>query len=120
MRFPNLRYGKLAEFLHYAGGRPVKQLARELRRSERSIQNWMAGRERVPFWAPELLRLKAFEHWSRVREMTWSIQDTKVSARACAQLAASTPCAANDPIIQYPALVQLELIPEAPATRWIA
>ncbi|WP_124524414.1 hypothetical protein [Burkholderia sp. Bp8989] len=117
MRYPNLRYGKPAELQHYAAGRTLAQLARELRRSERCVRDWLAGRERLPFWVPELLRLRQFEHWQRVREMTWAAQDAKVSARACARLAASKPCAANDPIIQYPALVQLELIPDAPEPR---
>lgn len=120
MRYPNLRYGNPAEFRHYADGRPLKQLARELRRSERSVHDWLTGRERVPFWVPELLRLRQFEHGQRVRQMTWAMQDAKISARACAAFAAAVPCAANDPIAQYPALVQLELIPPAPAARWTA
>ena len=120
MRYPNLRYGNPAEFRHYASGRTIKQLARELRRSERSVHDWLVGRERVPFWVPELLRLRLFEHAERVRQMTWATRDAKVSAAACRAFATSTPCAANDPIAQYPAVVQLELIPPAPAERWIA
>ncbi|WP_175899108.1 helix-turn-helix domain-containing protein [Burkholderia vietnamiensis] len=120
MRYPNLRYGNPAELRHYADGRSIKQLARELRRSERSVHDWLTGRERVPFWVPELLRLRSFEHWHRVREMTWATIEAKESARACATFAAAVPCAANDPIAQYPALVQLELIPPAPAARWTA
>ncbi|TCW87425.1 hypothetical protein C5O80_05825 [Burkholderia sp. SRS-46] len=109
MKFPNLRYGNPAEFRHYASGRTLKQLARALRRSERCIHDWLTGRARLPFWVPELLRLREFEHWHRVREMTWAIRDARASVRVCAMLAAATPCAANDPIIQYPALAQLEL-----------
>ncbi|WP_419683815.1 hypothetical protein ACN22W_09585 [Burkholderia theae] len=120
MKYPNQRYGNPAELRHYAADRPIKQLARELRRSERTVHDWLVGRERVPFWVPELLRLRRYEHGNRVREMTWAAHDEKISARSCAQHAASAPCAANDPIIQYPALVQLELIPPAPAERWIA
>ncbi|CAI8692891.1 hypothetical protein [Burkholderia sp. IT-111MI5] len=120
MKYPNLRYGNPAEFSYYAAGRPLKQLARELRRSERSVHDWLTGRERVPFWVPELLRLRRIEHAQRVQEMTWAIRSAKISAAACAAFATSTPCAANDPIIQYPALVQLELIPPAPAVRWSA
>ncbi|WP_338340606.1 hypothetical protein [Burkholderia vietnamiensis] len=120
MRYPNLRYGNLTELRHYADGRTIKQLARELRRSERSVHDWLTGRERVPFWVPELLRLRQFEHGERVRYMTWAIQSAKISLRVCAAFAAAVPCAANDPIAQYPALVQLELIPPAPAARWTA
>ncbi|KVA74072.1 hypothetical protein WM36_17135 [Burkholderia ubonensis] len=120
MKFPNLRYGNTAEFRHYASGRTVQQLARALRRSERCIHDWLTDRARVPFWVPELLRLWQFEHGERVRQMTWAMQDAKTSARACAAFAAATSCAANDPIVQYPQVVQLELIPDAPATRWSA
>ncbi|PRE65502.1 hypothetical protein C6P96_08565 [Burkholderia multivorans] len=84
------------------------------------MHDWLTGRERVPFWVPELLRLRRFEHWHRVRQMTWATIAAKESARVCAAFAAAVPCAANDPIAQYPALVQLELIPPAPAERWIA
>lgn len=120
MKYPNQRYGNPAEFRHYAAGRPIKHLARELRRSERTVHDWLVGRERVPFWVPELLRLRLVDHAQRVREMTWATRDAKFSAAACAAFATSTPCAANDPIAQYPAVVQLELIPSAPAIRWIA
>ncbi|MDN7873859.1 hypothetical protein [Burkholderia aenigmatica] len=120
MKYPNQRYGNPAELRHYAAGRSIKHLARELRRSERTVHDWLVGRERVPFWVPELLRLRRLAHEERVRQMTWATHDEKVSVRACAAFARSTPCAANDPIAQYPAVVQLELIPPAPAERWIA
>jgi hypothetical protein len=115
MRYPNLRYGKLAELQHYAAARTLQQLARELRRSERSVRDWLTGRERVPFWVPELLRLREYEHWQRVRETTWQIRDDRASRRACAHRAAATPFAANDP--RAGRLVQLELIPATPAPR---
>ncbi|KWK49889.1 hypothetical protein WT81_29470 [Burkholderia stagnalis] len=84
------------------------------------FHDWLTDRARVPFWVPELLRLRELERWLRFREMTWAMQDAKTSARACAAFAAATSCAANDPIVQYPQVVQLELIPDAPATRWSA
>lgn len=54
---------------YYAQGRSLKELARELRRSERSVRDWLTGRERVPWWAPELLRLRDMEHGIRLRQM---------------------------------------------------
>ncbi|MBN3833170.1 hypothetical protein [Burkholderia sp. Ac-20344] len=61
MRYPNLRYGKPEEFRYYMNGRTAADVARELRRSERSVADWMSGRQRVPWWAPEILRLRAVE-----------------------------------------------------------
>ncbi|RKF33415.1 hypothetical protein BCY88_10170 [Paraburkholderia fungorum] len=54
---------------YYAQGRNLKDLARELRRSERSVRDWLSGRERVPWWVPELLRLRDMEHDLRLRQM---------------------------------------------------
>ncbi|AYQ38546.1 MULTISPECIES: hypothetical protein [Burkholderia cepacia complex] len=42
-------------------GRTVADVARELRRSERSVTDWLSGQQRVPWWAPEILRLRAVE-----------------------------------------------------------
>jgi hypothetical protein len=69
MRYPNLRYGNPAEFRHYAQGLPVKEIARRLRRSERSIRDWLSGAERLPWWVPEILRLQMLEHALRMQQM---------------------------------------------------
>ncbi|NPT42824.1 hypothetical protein GNZ12_16200 [Paraburkholderia sp. 1N] len=69
MKYPNLRYGNPREMAYYAQGRSLKDLARELRRSERSVRDWLSGRERVPWWVPELLRLRDMEHDLRLRQM---------------------------------------------------
>ncbi|MBU9320408.1 hypothetical protein KTE24_07015 [Burkholderia gladioli] len=61
MRYPNMRYGKTAEFHYYAQSRAINDIARELRRSERTVSDWMLGRQRVPWWAVEVLRLRAIE-----------------------------------------------------------
>ncbi|KVD19197.1 hypothetical protein WI80_33425 [Burkholderia ubonensis] len=42
-------------------GRSVADVARELRRTERSVSDWLSGRQRVPWWVPEILRLRAVE-----------------------------------------------------------
>ncbi|MGZ4837662.1 MAG: hypothetical protein ACXVZR_03870, partial [Terriglobales bacterium] len=46
---------------YYAMGRPVKELARSLRRDERTVRDWLSGKQRVPWWVPEIMRLKRLE-----------------------------------------------------------
>ncbi|WP_348533504.1 helix-turn-helix domain-containing protein [Herbaspirillum sp. 3R11] len=48
MRYPNLRYGNPNEFAYSVQGVPVKDVARRLRRSERSVKNWLNGWRYVP------------------------------------------------------------------------
>lgn len=69
MRYPNLRYGNPTEFAFYAMGVPLADLARRLRRDERTVRDWLSGRTRVPWWVPELLRLKRLEADLRHRQM---------------------------------------------------
>jgi len=69
MRFPNLRYGSPDELRHYAAGIPVDELARQLRRDPRTVRDWLDGRRRVPFWVPELLRLRHAERCQQLRRI---------------------------------------------------
>ena len=69
MRYPNLRYGNPNELVYYAQGITVKDLAKRLRRSERTLRNWMTHREKMPWWAPEILRLQQMEHREMMRQM---------------------------------------------------
>jgi hypothetical protein len=75
MRFPNLRYGNPTEFAYYAMGRTLPELARQLRRDERTIRDWLSGRAKVPWWVPEIMRLKHLEADLRHRQMFWSVVD---------------------------------------------
>lgn len=71
MRYPNLRYGNPQAFQHYAMSfGTTSQVARTLRRSEKSVKNWLTGKARVPWWVPEILRLKKLEHDQMVFQMT--------------------------------------------------
>lgn len=70
MRYSNLRYGNPAELNHYALGVPLDALARMLRRDPRTVRDWMTCRRRVPWWVPELLRLRHMEASERHRQMT--------------------------------------------------
>lgn len=69
MKYPNLRYGNPNEMAYYARGIPIKVLAKRLRRSERSVRDWLAGRTKVPWWIPELMRLQRMEAVERHRQM---------------------------------------------------
>lgn len=70
MKYPNLRYGNPEALrhwmLHYGG---VTGTAKYLKRTTRTISNWLNYRERMPWWVPEILRLKAFEHAEQLRLM---------------------------------------------------
>ncbi|HBF50460.1 MAG TPA: hypothetical protein DDX04_08955 [Massilia sp.] len=50
-------------------GVPLADLARRLRRDERTVRDWLSGRTRVPWWVPELMRLKHMEADLRHRQM---------------------------------------------------
>jgi hypothetical protein len=69
MKYPNLRYGNVEALQYYAQGHSPRDIAKTLRRTERCIQNWLNGKERVPWWAPEILRLQQFEYEMRTRRM---------------------------------------------------
>jgi len=75
VRYPNLRYGGPAEFVYYAMGVPLAELARRPRRDERTVREWLTGRTRVPWWAPEIMRLKHLEADLRHRQMFWAVPD---------------------------------------------
>ena len=69
MRYPNLRYGNPTEFAHFAMGIPLADLARILRRDERTVRDWLSAKQRVPWWVPEYMRLRHMERAERFRQM---------------------------------------------------
>lgn len=70
MRYPNLRYGNPTELAYYAAfWGSVPSLAKFLRRDERTVRDWINGRARVPWWVPEILRLKRMEAELRHQQM---------------------------------------------------
>ena len=71
MRYPNRRYGNPTAMSHYAlwyGS--VPELAKALKRSERSVNDWLSGKSKVPWWVPEIMRLQKMEHDAMVYQMT--------------------------------------------------
>jgi hypothetical protein len=81
VRYPNLRYGNPTEFAYYAVGVPLPDLAKRLRRDERTVRDWLTGRSRVPWWVPEIMRLKRLEADLRHRQMFWCVPDKKPLTR---------------------------------------
>jgi hypothetical protein len=78
MKYPNLRYGNPNALQFYAANSSVKVIAKQLRRSERSVKNWMSGRKKMPWWVPEVLRLQQFEHREMLRQMNIEPQREKL------------------------------------------
>ena len=69
MRYPNLRYGSPDELRFYAQGSTVKELAKRLRRSERSVKDWLSGERKIPWWIPEIMRLQHMAHCEMMQQM---------------------------------------------------
>ncbi len=73
MKYPNLRYGDPAALAFYTQFYPekerVRMLARQLRRSERSVRDWLSGAKKMPWWVPEIIRLQRMEHVEMMRQM---------------------------------------------------
>lgn len=73
MRYPNLRYGNPNELAYFAAYYPdkdrVRILSKELRRDERTVRDWLLGRKKIPFWVPELMRLRRMERDNMLRQM---------------------------------------------------
>lgn len=78
MRYPNLRYGNPTELRYYAMGRSTADLARSLRRDERTVRDWLNERAKIPWWVPEILRLRRMELDLRMREMGMGPLRTKL------------------------------------------
>lgn len=77
MRYPNLRYGNPTEFAYYCMGRTNASVAKTLRRDERTVRDWLSGRSKLPWWVPEIMRLKRAELVERQRQMFGAIGDQK-------------------------------------------
>jgi len=91
MRYPNLRYGNPAEMSHYAMGVPVAVLAKRLRRDERTVRDWLSGRRPVPWWVPEILRLKHMESDLRHRQMGMGALPTRLGVVSADVIALAPP-----------------------------
>ncbi|MBT2180483.1 hypothetical protein KKP06_21955 [Ralstonia pickettii] len=68
MKAHDRKWGNLVEFEHYAHA-PDPALARYLRVTLATIRAWRSGKRAVPWWVPELLRLRQWEHDDHMRRM---------------------------------------------------
>jgi hypothetical protein len=73
----NLRSCSIESAVDYAMGRTHAELARMLRRDERTIRDWLSGRAKVPWWVPEIMRLKRVEADLGHRQMFCGAPDKK-------------------------------------------
>src|SRR5450830_301812 len=62
MRYPSSRYGNPVEFQYYAQGQPASEIAKRLKRDKRTVQRWLNGKQKMPWWIPEILRLQRLEY----------------------------------------------------------
>ncbi len=57
----------------------VPALTKALNRSERSVKDWLAGKSKVPRWAPEIMRLQKMENDAMVYRMTGRSVTTRLN-----------------------------------------
>lgn len=79
MRYPNTRYGHLGELEFWMQGDSIQRIAKRLKRSEKTVQNWLTGRTKIPWWVPEILRLQHYEYQERLRQMGIPQPKTKLA-----------------------------------------
>lgn len=48
MRYPNTRYGNPTELRYYAQGLSIPQIAKQLKRSEKTVTEWLTGKRKTP------------------------------------------------------------------------
>lgn len=78
MRYLNSRYGNPEELKYYSQGMTIKALAKKLKRSEKSVKQWLSFEKKVPYWVPELLRLWHMEKDLTMRQMGFGDQKLKL------------------------------------------
>ena len=62
MRYPNSRYGNPVEFQYYAQGQTAEEIGRRLKRNKHTVHRWLTGKQKMPWWIPEILRLQRLEY----------------------------------------------------------
>ncbi|WP_431068101.1 hypothetical protein [Ralstonia holmesii] len=68
MKSHDYKWGHLGEFDLYAHA-PEDTLARTLRITVKTLRAWRSGSSPVPWWVPELLRLRAWQRDADMRSM---------------------------------------------------
>ncbi|SOZ97610.1 hypothetical protein CBM2626_A120007 [Cupriavidus taiwanensis] len=81
MKNPSRHWVSIVEFERHATGLPRKTLIRLLRRCDRTIRDWQAGRRPIPAWTIDTLRVHRLEVTQIYREMFADVpQSTKAGA----------------------------------------
>mgnify|MGYP003945691559 CR=1 FL=1 len=106
MRYPNTRYGHQREFEFWMQGNSVKVIARRLKRSERSVHDWLTGKRKIPWWVPEILRLQHYEYQDRLRQMGFTQQKTRLGIATADVLTFPQPVTAGIAAKHVPTLVE--------------
>lgn len=69
MHKPSRRWVSQVEFDRHTSGLPRKHLCSLLRRCDRTIRDWQAGRRPIPAWTIDTLRVHRLEITQAYREM---------------------------------------------------
>jgi hypothetical protein len=70
MKQPTQRYGCRTELAYFLQFTTIPELARQLRRSEKIVKMWADGKQPVPWWVIEILRLREMRRQEMARQMT--------------------------------------------------
>jgi len=70
MKYPNQRYGNPQEFIFYCRGKPIEIIAKRLKRSTKTIERYISGKTKIPWWINEYLRMADAEQNLRLQYMT--------------------------------------------------
>jgi len=62
MRYQSSRYGNPVEFQYYVQGQSPEEIAKRLKRNKHTVQRWLTGKQKMPWWIPEILRLQRLEY----------------------------------------------------------
>ena len=73
-------------------GMSVVDLARTLRRDERTVRDWLSGKQRMPCWVPEYMRLRQMEQADIPRQMNMTALGPRLGI-VCAATSSNWPCA---------------------------
>ena len=65
MRVPNLHYDYPTEFAYRARATRRPSSRASCAATNVTVKDWLTGRTKVPWWVPEILRLKQFEAQTR-------------------------------------------------------
>lgn len=66
---------------YYTQGLSIAEISRQLMRDESTVRRWLGGRCKIPYWVPELLRLRHELATVRAYEMAGSVLREQLEQR---------------------------------------